>query len=93
VSALSSSETYEVREARLHASWAERRRADAIGADCDKWRAQVPQPRQRSTRRVIGTAIRGVGDAYGAAGTGNPQPPPSYRCHTDYIGGMVCDPR
>lgn len=91
--AFASSEPYEVRKQQLDAAWAEQRRAERIGRDCDTWRAKVASDEARPrARHRIGAAMSGLGGAYREAGS-VPPPPPTYHCHTDYIGGVVCDPR
>jgi hypothetical protein len=64
---------------------------------CAEWQAEVNrledrQERNRTNRAKAGQAFQSLGDGYRAAGTPAPRQP-SYHCHTDYIGGMVCDPQ
>lgn len=66
--------------------------ADQISADCRAWRDQVALEQARTgRRRHAGEAFHGMANAYRSAGD-TPPPPPTYRCSTDYIGGLICTP-
>lgn len=90
------STTYAVEQA----EWCEQNypgRCQAYWANVEQERAERQARRDaqdsRHTRRRIGAALVGLGNAYTAAGTPSPPPPPTYRCTTDYIGGQVCTPQ
>lgn len=53
---------------------------------------QERQERRWRRRQAAAAALRGMGSAFRDAGTSQPAPP-LYRCHTDYVGGLICDPQ